>query len=287
MSAGGVLATAAKVTAAAVGVAAAGTCLMMVCLPAPIVKRVFFVRHGHAQHNDAFEKGVRSGLSFGDAALKSGEIRDPALTPKGEGQARSVANDPVLQPALKSGPERAEAVVVSPCRRTLETAVIGLSGVAPALPFVAQPDCQECADLPSDTGRPVSALRNEFPMVDFSQITNPDSWFKKVGPWDFATGSPKPEGQAALAARCVRFTSWLLHRPEGCLIVVAHHTFLAFLLELEFSNCEVMELALHADGSWSVLSARDDVKPLKNKDGTPMTICGCKPLSGTAAKPLY
>ena len=114
MSAGGALATAAKVTAAAVGVAAAGTCLMMVCLPAPIVKRVFFVRHGHAQHNDAFEKGVRSGLSFGDAALKSGEIRDPALTPKGEGQARSVANDPVLQPALKSGPERAEAVVVPP-----------------------------------------------------------------------------------------------------------------------------------------------------------------------------
>jgi hypothetical protein len=38
--------------------------------------------------------------------------------------------------------------------------------------------------------------------------------------------------------------------------VVAHHTFLAFLLALEFSNCEVIEVGLRADGTWTVLSAR-------------------------------
>jgi broad specificity phosphatase PhoE len=175
-----------------------------------VVKRVFFVRHGHAQHNDATEKALAAGKPFGEAALIGGLIRDPALTPKGEGQAKGLPADTVIQKALRPEPSAAEVVVVSPCRRTLQTAVIGLE--AAGLPFVAHDSCQECADTLSDTGRPVSELTAEFPAVDFSQIEQPDSWFNKVGPWDFEKGEPKHEGQAALQTRCARFTQFIAGR---------------------------------------------------------------------------
>ena len=54
------------------------------------------------------------------------KIRDPALTPLGKEQAQKLISDPVLARALVAGTGRAEAVVVSPLQRTLQTAVIGL-----------------------------------------------------------------------------------------------------------------------------------------------------------------
>eukprot|EP01043_Picozoa_sp_COSAG02_P012422 COSAG02_NODE_478_length_21511_cov_120.811087_18_plen_220_part_00 len=212
------------------------------------------MRHGHAQHNDATERALSAGKTLMEAALIGGVIRDPALTPKGEEQAKGLIADTVLQKCLRAGDSSAEAVVVSPCRRTLQTAVIGLESAG--LPFVAHDSCQECADVPSDTGRPVRELISEFSSVDFSQIDQPDDWFNKVGPWDFAKNEAKPEGLMALQKRCERFTTFIAGRSEECLIVVAHHTFLAFLLALEFANCEVIECGLRADGTWTVLSAR-------------------------------
>ena len=212
------------------------------------------MRHGHAQHNDATEKALAAGKTLMEAALTGGAIRDPALTAKGQAQAKGLAADTVLQKSLRADGSAAEAVVVSPCRRTLQTAVIGLGSAG--LPFIAHDSCQECSDVPSDTGRPVRELTSEFPSVDFSQIDQPDNWFTKVGPWDFAKDAAKPEGLMALENRCARFTAFIAGRPEECLIVVAHHTFLAFLLALEFANCEVIECGLRVDGTWTVLNAR-------------------------------
>eukprot|EP00656_Telonema_subtile_P045638 TRINITY_DN518_c0_g1_i1.p1 TRINITY_DN518_c0_g1~~TRINITY_DN518_c0_g1_i1.p1 ORF type:complete len:311 (+),score=46.71 TRINITY_DN518_c0_g1_i1:92-1024(+) len=252
----------------------------------PVLKRIFFVRHGHAEHNDATEKALAQGLPFGESVMAGAVIRDPVLTAKGEGQARALTQDLILQRALVEGLSRAETVVVSPCTRTLQTAWLGLAEAAEGLQFVAQEECQECADVPSDTGRPVSEISPEFPAIDFSGVADPDHWFRKVGPWDFLQGSVKPAGLQALKERCVRFTAWLAARPEQCMIVVTHHTFLAHLLELEFSNCEVMELGLRADGSWTVLDARATPAPLL-KDGQPLTFCGSPPLRGTAKGAQY
>ena len=124
-------------------------------------------------------------------------------------------------------------------------------------------------------------------MVDFSAIERPLDWFEKVGPYDFAKMAVKPEGRVALLDRCARFTAFIAARPEESLICVAHHTFFTFLLELEFANCEVMELALHADSTWSVLTARDEVRPLFLKNGERLTMGGCPPLSGTAKESLF
>jgi hypothetical protein len=108
-----------------------------------VVKRVLFVRHGHAQHNDATEKALARGVSYAEASLIGGEIRDPALTSKGEAQARALSGDPLLHAALAAEAGlRPTAVVVSPCRRTLQTATIGLASVHPPLHFVAQADAQ-------------------------------------------------------------------------------------------------------------------------------------------------
>jgi broad specificity phosphatase PhoE len=174
------------------------------------VKRVFFVRHGHGEHNGAAEDALAAGLGLSKACLAGGAIRDPGLTPKGVGQCQALASDPILQKALAARAGRAEVVVVSPCKRTLQTATIGLADAG--LPFVACAECQECADLPSDTGRPVSDLKPEFPMVDFSAIERPLDWFEKVGPYDFAKMAVKPEGRLALLDRCARFTAFIAAR---------------------------------------------------------------------------
>ena len=58
--------------------------------------------------------------------MQNVKIRDPALTPLGKEQAQKLIRDPVLARALVAGTGRAEAVVVSPLQRTLQTAVIGL-----------------------------------------------------------------------------------------------------------------------------------------------------------------
>ena len=81
--------------------------------PSPIVKRVFFVRHGHGEHNGAVDDALAAGLGLGKACLAGGAIRDPGLTPKGVGQCQALANDPILQKALAAGAGRAEVVVVS------------------------------------------------------------------------------------------------------------------------------------------------------------------------------
>ena len=251
-----------------------------------LLKRIFFVRHGHAQHNDITEKALKAGKQFGEAVTEGALIRDPALTPKGEGQAHAIAEDPVLRPAIVAGPHHAQAIIVSPQRRTLQTAVLGLGACEPAIPFIASADCQECSDLASDPGRPVPELQKEFPTVDFSQVEPPDAWFSKPGPWDFLTGTARADGVEALSERCKRFTTWLARRPEERMIVVTHHTFLAWLLEKEFSNCEVLEMGLLQDCTWRVLNSKGPLRALFKGD-VPLTICGSSPLSGTATKALY
>ena len=71
------------------------------------------------------------------------KIRDPALTPLGKEQAQKLIRDPVLARALVAGTGRAEAVVVSPLQRTLQTAVIGLGAGTGSLGL---------ADVPCATG---------------------------------------------------------------------------------------------------------------------------------------
>lgn len=261
---------------------------LMQPLTADTSKRVFFVRHGHGEHNAAMDRGREDGIPP-EVTMQNVKIRDPALTPLGKEQAQKLISDPVLARALVAGTGRAEAVVVSPLQRTLQTAVIGLgAGTGSAglsdVKFIAQPDCQEVHNLPADTGRPVSALRPEFPGVDFAEVFFEDTWFKKPAIWDFKTMSPNAEGQAAMRETCARFTAWLAARKEKVLVVVAHHTFLVHLLGLEFANCEVMELELfHESRTYRVLTARAE-PTISTKGGRNRGWMGRSPIWSTCDK---
>eukprot|EP00960_Hanusia_phi_P053355 762026-Hanusia_phi.AAC.2 len=103
-------------------------------------KTVFFIRHAEAEHNSVADWG----------------IRDPVLTENGWNQARSLRHQAILRDALgfsgkdkvdlpASPPfadlfaaQRAQLIVVSPLRRTLQTAqaVAALGAVAALVTFV-------------------------------------------------------------------------------------------------------------------------------------------------------
>jgi len=261
------------------------------------VKRVWCVRHGQAEHNVAVSEEIAKFRAEGrEWSLGKSEalgIRDPPLTEFGRQQARIAGTDSLICDtalAASGSPERAQLIVVSPLRRTLQTA-LGLCRGTPDSDFklLAHPDIQECMQVPSDTGRPLQDLQQEFGSdIDFSMLEqSPDTWFEKPSPMT-KDDLPDPDGQAALAARCSRFTEWLAARPEDRIIVVAHHTLFSHLLSIDFLNCEVIEMALHVQprgkkAAWKVAKATGDVVPLYLADGKEVSFCGSPALSGTLA----
>lgn len=268
------------------------------------VKRVWCVRHGQAEHNVEINaemaKFRAEGREWSLATSQAMGIRDPALTEFGQKQARIASTDSVICDsalAASGSPERVQLVVVSPLRRTLQTA-LGLCHRTPDsdFKFLAHPDIQECMPEPCDTGRPLQDLKEEFGSdIDFSMLEqSPDTWFEKPSPLK-KDGSPDDEGQGALASRCCRFTEWLMARPEDRIIVVAHHTLFCHLLNIDFLNCEVIEMALRVEplgkkeswrGKWKVAKATGDVVPLYRADGKEVSWCGVPALSGTLAASL-
>jgi len=258
---------------------------------------VWCVRHGQAEHNVAVNaemaKCRAEGRKWVNETSQAVGIRDPALTEFGQKQARIASTDPLICDsalAPSGSPDRAQLVVVSPLRRTLQTA-LGLCGAAsdPNFEVLANPDIQECISVPCNTGRPLEALREEFSTgVDFSMLEPcPSTWFEKPSPVAIENHAEHiPEGMAALRSRCARFTDWLAARPEDRIIVVAHHTLFCHLLNIDFLNCEVIEMALdvQSDGaSWRVSKATSDVVPLYTQEGKTVTHGGSPPLSGTLA----
>jgi hypothetical protein len=152
--------------------------------------------------------------------------------------------------------------------------------------ILAHPDLQECFAAPCDTGSPLGTLQTDFSEhVDFSLLSSsPEGWFCKPSPWNNEEDAPDPTGQDALRERCARFTAWLAARPEERIIIVAHHTLFCWLLNIDFQNCEVMEMTLDEEGAspiWKVVQACGDVVPMYKKDGEPVTWMGSPPLKAS------
>ena len=125
---------------------------MTVCLPC---------RHGEAEHNTASEW----------------TLRDPSLTMHGRRQARAARATLADQGVLGiDEAARAQLVVASPLRRTLQTAEILCAGVV--LPILAHPDIQETSQAACDTGHPPAVLQSEFPAVAMGLV--PDGWHDKL-----------------------------------------------------------------------------------------------------------
>ncbi|KKA28021.1 hypothetical protein TD95_003697 [Thielaviopsis punctulata] len=147
------------------------------------------------------------------------DLHDPGLTSEGEEQCRKLHEN--LKKRFSDVNPSDIAVIVSPMRRTIQTALIGLDFLLQqGVRFVADADWQETTSKPCDTGSDIATLKSEFPAIDFSTLDPvfPDKTSD--------AGKPYEWGRTALLARGVRARENMRTRPEKWVIVVSHSGFL-------------------------------------------------------------
>lgn len=112
-------------------------------------------------------------------------------------------------------------IVVSPMRRTIQTAILSLDWLMDnGVPVQANALWQETSDKPCDTGSPVPELEEEFPMVDFSGLdpVYPDKTSPRAALYAYNRGAVVERAQRALAE--------LKRRQEKAVVVVSHSGFM-------------------------------------------------------------
>lgn len=197
-------------------------------------KVVYFIRHGQAQHNEAFEIELLSP----EKALEAYATRyfDSRLTVRGMEEARA------LHDTVKKLAPMPEVFLSSPLSRTLQTAAVA-TGALEELPLVALEELRERhGRWPCEHRRTVPELQADFPIVDFQSVSQNDELWKDA----------RESGKAA-SLRAKAFIAHLLRREEKCLAVVSHSGFMDHsvfggktpVLRVEgwpheaFTNCEL------------------------------------------------
>ena len=263
-------------------------------------RKVHFIRHAEGYHNAETEK---TGSNYcllrpeGKAASEH-PLYDSRLTPKGVDQARSLRKILAHRPSGGRSFTAFDLVVVSPLTRTCETALHvfghprkpGLpaflcdgeapfgspeyeAGVkVPAPRFLVREECRErFGHYVCDGRRSIDEIRGEFPDFDFSEVaTNKDKYY-----------SDERESDENCCARAVQFLEWLNSRPEKCIAVVTHSSFLRHLfgqfgeqmtqdkkdsLQRMAGNCELRSIVLCSHGNKDgkkveTMRARPEVAP--------------------------
>mmetsp|Transcript_50344 Transcript_50344/g.58168 ORF Transcript_50344/g.58168 Transcript_50344/m.58168 type:complete len:248 (-) Transcript_50344:103-846(-) len=206
-----------------------------VLLTSPNTKTVHFVRHAEATHNEAAKE-------LGRIAYQNPDFHDARLTPLGKEQCaklnQTLANDGVTGPDI-------QLVVVSPCSRATETAILCFQEHVPAsVPWLAL-EClrEKTGTHPCDGRRSVTELKLEYgEKIDYQYMTNDaDVYGQKLG--------KSRETDEMIIARAYEFFEWLCQRPETNVLVVTHSAFLAVLfnqvvscnsdLSRWYENCEM------------------------------------------------
>ncbi|KAK0666056.1 histidine phosphatase superfamily [Cercophora samala] len=145
-------------------------------------------------------------------------IPDPELSALGRSQCNSLREN--LVPKITGPNPELEVglIIVSPMRRTIETALLAFGDLG--IPFEAHAGWQENSIQPCDTGSPIPALRKEFPQVNFDHVdpVYPD----KTSP----AGKKYFNSKQAILARGQEVLRDLKRRKEKAIIVVSHSGFL-------------------------------------------------------------
>jgi len=131
-----------------------------------------------------------------------------------------------------------------------------LAGVnVPPPRFLVREECRErFGHYVCDGRRSISEIQAEFPNFDFSEVnTNEDMYY-----------SDERESDEDCCARAVQFLEWLNSRPEKCIAVVTHSSFLRHLfgqfgeqmtqekkdsLQRMAGNCELRSVVLCSHGN--------------------------------------
>jgi broad specificity phosphatase PhoE len=176
---------------------------------------LLLIRHAEALHNKT----------------RDHNLRDPGLTLAGFEQC--VALRGRLQQELQQLPA-VDLIVVSPMRRTLQTALTALDWlIIQDVKVEADADWQEVYDKPCDTGSPLSEISGDFPRFDFS----------KVDPVYPNKSSPESERYAPYKSRVLARAQFALEklyrRPEKLIIVVSHSSFMRLAVTgTQFANAD-------------------------------------------------
>jgi len=265
-------------------------------------KKVHFIRHAEGFHNVATsETGTNHCLLRGDDLAKDHPLYDSRLTPVGIAQADSLKDILKTRPSGGRSFTAFDLVVCSPLTRTCETArhVFGRgrqpgtpafldhgeaplgtvehnAGISvPAPRIVVREECRErYGRYVCDGRRSIKEIAPEFPDFDFSEVIHDKDVFF----------SDARESDQDCCDRAVKFLEWLNSRPEKCIAVVTHSSFLRHLfgqfgdtlkhedkdnLQRMAGNCELRSIVLCSHG----IKESQEIVPLNPvHQTTPSTI---------------
>lgn len=264
-------------------------------------KKVHFIRHAEGFHNVATkETGSNDCLLRGDALAKDHPMYDARLTQKGIDQAVNLRHHLAHRPSGARSFTAFDLVVVSPLTRTCETAlhVFGkprkpgtpafLAGIdapegtlerqagikVPAPRFLVKEECRErWGHYVCDGRRSIQEIAPDFPGFDFSEVRHNEDVFY----------SDERETDEQCCERAVKFLEWLNARPEKCIAVVTHSSFLRHLfgqfgdtlkyedmetLQRLAGNCELRSIVLCSHGNKEGVKT----KPLEPPTGPSSTV---------------
>jgi len=206
-------------------------------------KKIHFIRHAEGEHNVlTANTGSNSCLhrKAGESA-RDHPLWDARLTEKGINQARMLREYLATRPSGSNPFTAFDLVVVSPLTRTLETAehIFGparkpgspafldkgetYQGRAPQPKILVREECRErWGEYVCDGRRAIREIAPEFPNFDFSEIENDEDIF-------YTEDEREPD--ELCCERAVLFLEWLNKRPEKCIAVVTHSSFLRHLFQ--------------------------------------------------------
>jgi broad specificity phosphatase PhoE len=184
------------------------------------VKKVHFIRHGQGHHNvaqAAWRNSGKEGEPYWTSTDPKLKFKDAELTEVGRGQATALR--------LRTEELAPELMVVSPMRRATLTGLLAFeSHVARgALSVVAHECAHEIAGKHTcDFRLSLSELKKMYPVVDYSHVVDEEDPF-------WGDGSVR-EPLSSVAARAAKLMEFVRSRPEKHVVVAAHSTILATLM---------------------------------------------------------
>lgn len=194
-------------------------------------KLIHFVRHAEGHHNVAGRLNPLFGYLRED-------LVDAELTDYGESQCKALS--------VKSIPNLngVELLVVSPMRRTLQTATLSFPQHLQSFPWVALENIREqTGKHPCDHRSTISALKQQFSHVNFDHVSAEEDPLYFLYP-------NRREPSDMVSARAKSVLDWLAERKEKEIVVVSHQGWLSHLFnelletddqqdKAKFQNCEV------------------------------------------------
>lgn len=148
--------------------------------------------------------------------IRNYDLPDPPLTPLGFGP-----QSEELKVALQGLPlaQEIDLIVISPMRRTLQTAQQGLGWLMDkGVPVILRAEWQENSAKPCDTGSSIADMSKEWPQFAWDTV---DPIYPSK-----ADGTLYEFSKDGLARRGVEARKWLKSRPEKVVAVVSHSGFL-------------------------------------------------------------